>query len=264
MTADGELTVGRAAALLGLTVRTLHHWDEIGLAEPSARSAAGYRLYTDADVERLRRIVVYRELGLGLDEVRSVLDDPATEVVSALRAQQGQLAERIERLSSLSGDLDTMIAAHERGLLLSEEEQTAAFGPAWNPGWPAEARERWGESPQWQQYAERSAARTPDDWKAVAATTAAAERALADALAAGVEPGSPEADELVERHRAAFSAYFPISRSMQVVLGRMYEADASFAAHYDALRPGLASWLRRSIDASARSHGIDPDTAEWE
>lgn len=58
MTREG-LPVGETAAQLGLTVRTLHHWDEIGLARPAARSAAGYRLYTDADLERLRRIVVY-------------------------------------------------------------------------------------------------------------------------------------------------------------------------------------------------------------
>ncbi|WP_368499219.1 MerR family transcriptional regulator [Herbiconiux sp. A18JL235] len=261
---DTELTVGATAAVLGLTVRTLHHWDEIGIARPTSRSAAGYRLYTEADLERLRRIVVYRELGLGLDEVRAVLDDPATDVVSALRAQRAQLAERVERLTALGGELDTMITAHERGIVLSDEEQTAAFGPGWNPSWPAEARERWGDSAEWQQYAERSAGRAPGDWKAVADASAAAERALAEAMAAGVEPGSPEADELVERHRAAFSAYFPISRSKHVVLGRLYEGDPAFAAHYDGLRPGLAAWLRRSIDASARSHGIDPETAEWE
>ena len=264
MSDERELTVGAAAAQLGLTVRTLHHWDEIGLARPTSRSTAGYRLYSEGDLERLRRIVVYRELGLGLDEVRDVLDDPETDVVSALRAQKAQLAERLERLEALDGELDTMIAAHERGIVLSAEEQAAAFGPDWNPSWPAEARERWGDSTQWQQFAERSAGRTPGDWKAVADATGAVERALADALGAGVEPGSAEADELVERHREAFSAYFPISRSRHVVLGRLYESDPSFAAHYDGLRPGLAAWLRRGIDANARSHGIDPETADWE
>ena len=59
------LTVGDTAALIGVTVRTLHHWDEIGLATPSARTPAGYRLYTDADLQRLSRIIAYRETGLG-------------------------------------------------------------------------------------------------------------------------------------------------------------------------------------------------------
>ncbi|MEU1486108.1 MerR family transcriptional regulator [Streptomyces sp. NPDC005752] len=83
-TTDAEgLTVGQVSARLGVTVRALHHWDEIGLARPSVRTTAGYRLYTAGDLERLQRIVVYRELGLGLDRIRAVLDDPAVDVPGA-------------------------------------------------------------------------------------------------------------------------------------------------------------------------------------
>jgi DNA-binding transcriptional MerR regulator len=259
-----DLTVGRAAATLGVTVRTLHHWDEVGLAGPSSRSAAGYRLYDDADLERLRRIVVYRELGLDLEAIRRILEDRSTEVVVALRDQQTRLAERIARLRTLHADLEHMIRAHEHGLLLSEEEQTSAFGPSWDPQWPAEARQRYGENDQWREFAERSATRTAADWHEIADATRAVDQAMADAMDAGVEPGSPAADALVERHRMAFSQYFSLSREMQVCLGRMYEADPGFAAHYEAVHVGLAGWLRQSIDASARSRGIDPDTASWQ
>lgn len=258
-----DLTVGQAAARLRVTVRTLHHWDEIALARPSSRSAAGYRLYAEGDLERLRRIVVYRELGLDLEAIRSVLDDPSAAVVIALRAQQSQLAARIEHLSALGDDLARMADAHEHGLLMTAEEQTATFGPGWNPQWPAEARQLYGDTPEWRHYAERSASRTVDDWQAVADASAAFDQALADAMDAGVEPGSPTADALVEQHREVFSAYFPITRQMQVVLGRVYEADPAYAAHYDGVRTGLASWLRRIIDAGARARGIDPDTATW-
>ena len=260
----GDLTVGQASARLGVTVRTLHHWDEIALAVPSSRSAAGYRLYTEADLERLRRIVVYRELGLGLEAIRNILDDPSATVVVALRAQQDQLAARIDHLTALSEDLSRMVEAHERGLLLTPEEQTATFGPGWNPQWPAEARHLYGDTPEWRQYAERSASRTADDWQAVVDAAGALDEALADAMDAGVQPGSPIADALVEQHRTVFSAYFPITRQMQVVLGRMYDANPEYAAHYDAIHGGLASWLRCIIDASARTHGIDPDAASWQ
>lgn len=259
-----DLTVGQAAARLDVTVRTLHHWDEIALARPSSRSAAGYRLYTEGDLERLRRIVVYRELGLDLEAIRSVLDDPNADVVTALRAQQAQLAARIKHLSKLGDDLARMVDAQERGLLMTVEEQAATFGPGWNPRWPAEARKRYGDTTEWAQYAERSASRTADDWQAIADASAALDQALAGAMDAGVEPGNPAADALVEQHREVFSAYFPITRQMQVVLGRMYEADPAYAAHYDGVRTGLASWLRRIIDASARARGIDPDTATWQ
>ncbi|MFC4493261.1 MerR family transcriptional regulator [Streptomyces ovatisporus] len=261
--ADG-LTVGQVSTSLGVTVRALHHWDEIGLARPSLRTAAGYRLYTACDLERLHRIVVYREIGLGLDRIRTVLDDSPADVSGALRTQRTQVAERIDRLQQLGAGLDRMIDAHERGLLLTVEQQAAIFGPHWNPEWPAQARERYGDTTQWQQYAERSASRSPEEWQAVADAVAGLDRALGEAMDAGVTPGSPEANQLVERHREVFASYFPLTRQMQVCLGRTFEADPGYAAHYDGDRAGLATWFRRIIDASARAHGIDPDTAAWQ
>jgi DNA-binding transcriptional MerR regulator len=259
-----SLTVGEVSTRLGVTVRALHHWDEIGLARPSLRTAAGYRLYTAGDLERLHRIVIYREVGLGLDRIRAILDDSTEDVPGALRAQRTQLAERIDRLQQLSAGLDRMIDAHERGLLLTVEQQAAIFGPRWNPDWPAQARQRYGDTTQWLQYAERSASRGPEEWQAVTDAMAGLERALGDAMDAGVTPGSPEANHLVERHREVFASYFPLTRQMQVCLGRMFEADPAYAAHYDSIRAGLATWLRRIIDASARANGIDPDTATWQ
>ncbi|MFV2113297.1 MerR family transcriptional regulator [Micromonospora sp. LOL_025] len=261
--ADG-LTVGQVSTRLGVTVRALHHWDDIGLARPSLRTTGGYRLYTAGDLERLHRIVVYRELGLGLDGIRAILDDSTADVPGALRAQRTQIAQRIDRLQQLSVGLDRMIAAHERGLLLTAGQQAAIFGPRWDPDSPAQARQRYGDTTQWQQYAERSAFRSPEEWQAVADAVADLDRALADAMDAGVTPGSPQANRLVERHRAVFTSYFPLTRQMQVCLGRMYEADPGFAAHYDGIRAGLATWFRQSIDANARAHDIDPDTATWQ
>ena len=259
-----SLTVGQVAARICVTVRALHHWDEIALARLSSRSTAGYRLYTSADLERLRRIVIYRELGLDLEAIRAILDDPQTDVTSKLRVAHTQLAERIERLQALSGELERMMDAHDHGVLMSADEQAEALGPTWNADWPAQARQRYGDTTQWRQYAERAAGRSSDDWRALAETSRAFDRALSQAMDAGVAAGSREANALVERHRQVFSAYFPISQQMQVCLGRMYEADPAYAAHYDAIRPGLAGWLRSIIDASARSHGVDPDAATWQ
>jgi MerR family transcriptional regulator, thiopeptide resistance regulator len=261
--ADG-LTVGQVSSRLGVTVRALHHWDEVGLARPSLRTAAGYRLYTSDDLERLHRIVVYRELGLGLDGIRAVLDDPTADATAVLRAQRAQVEDRIDRLRRLGTGLDRMIDAHERGLLLTAEQQAAIFGPDWDPDRHAAARQHYGDTPQWRQYAERAAARDPQEWRAVAEAVAGLDSALAAAMDACVAPGSPEADRLVDRHREVFASYFPLTRQMQVCLVRRYEADPGFAAHYDGIRPGLATWFRRIVDAGARAHGIDPDTATWQ
>ncbi|MFM9372288.1 MerR family transcriptional regulator [Streptomyces sp. Da 82-17] len=258
------LTVGQVSGRLGVTVRALHHWDEIGLATPSLRTPAGYRLYTAADLQRLHRIVVYRELGLGLDRIRAVLDDAATDVPGALRAQRAQVTERIERLRELGAGLDRMIDAHERGLPLTAEQQAELFGADWDPQGPARAREVYGDTLQWRQFAEGAAGRDPEEWRALSEATAGLERALADAMDAGVRPGTPDADALVDRHRELFASYFPLTRAMQVCLARRYESDPGFAAHYDAIRPGLSTWFRRAVDASARGHGVDPETARWE
>ncbi|MGX5695676.1 MerR family transcriptional regulator [Agromyces soli] len=257
------VTVGAAARRVGVTVRTLHHWDEIGLASPSHRTTGGYRQYTTQDLERLERIVAYRASGLGLDAVREVLDETTTEIGPTLRAQRAKLAERIEELQRLDERLERMTKAHERGILLDDDEQVELFGDDWDPVRANDARAMWGGSVQWAQFAERSANRTREQWGALSGSLSALQDALGDAVERGVLPGSAEADALVERHRVVFSELFPLSREMQVCLGRMFESDPGFAAHYDGIRPGLASWFRRSIDASARAHGIDPDAAVW-
>lgn len=261
--ADG-LTVGEVSKRLRVTVRALHHWDEIGLARPSLRTPAGYRLYTADDLQRLHRIVVYREIGLGLDKIRSVLDDSGTDVPAELRAQRAQVAERIERLQQLSAGLDRMIAAHEHGVLLSAQQQAEIFGPQWAVDSPAQARQHYGDTTQWRQFAEQSASRSPEDWQAISEAVTDFEHDLAEAMGAGIKPGSSEANELVERHREVFSSYFPLTRQMQVCLGRMFEADPGYAAYYNGIHAGLAIWFRQIIDANARAHNIDPDSATWQ
>lgn len=259
---DG-LTVGAAAEFMGVTVRTLHHWDEIGLASPSVRTRAGYRHYTDEDLQRLHRIVAYREAGLGLNAVREVLDDATAEIGATLREQRSQLAERIRDLKHLDQRLERMTDAHERGILLSDEAQAETFGDDWDAGGARQARTIWGGSMQWAQFAERSASRTREQWRTLYQEMSALQCDLGDALERGIESGSPEANGLVARHREVFSHFFPLTREMQVCLGRMFESDPGFAAHYDGIHAGLSSWFRQIIDESARADGIDPDAAVW-
>ena len=261
---DEDATVGVAADLLGLTVRTLHHWDEIGLASPSRRTAAGYRLYTWDDLERLSRIVAYRDAGLSLDAIRDVLDDATAEITETLREQRAQLAERINDLQQLDERLERMTDAHERGILMSDEEQLEVFGEDWDPQRSRAARVVWGGSRQWAQFAERSARRSKSQWRELSEAMSFLQRDLGDAVARGVEPGSEEADGFVERHRELFSNFFPLTRQMQVCLGRMFEADPGFSSYYNGIGDGLSTWFRQIIDESARHHGIDPDTATWE
>ncbi|MGK5628213.1 MerR family transcriptional regulator [Streptomyces sp. URMC 123] len=261
--ADG-LTVGRAAALVGVSVKTLHHWDAIGLVRPSGRTRAGYRVYSADDIARVHRVLVYRELGLPLAEIGRVLDDPDINPRAHLRRQRSQLVARVARLQSMVHAVDRMLEASRTGMRLTPEEQVALFGADWQPSWVDEAEERWGDTAQWAQYAERAAGMTADDWKRVADATHALNADLAAALRAGTAPGSDEANALAERHRAQLSTYFDCTHAMHACVGRMYVDEPGYADTYEALAPGLTVWLRDTIHANARAHGVDPTTAVWE
>lgn len=258
------LTVGDAAAAVGVTVRTLHHWDAVGLVRPSTRTTAGYRLYAPADVARLRRVVAYRELDVSLEDIPELLDAPGDDAVDALRRHRALLGERIARMERTAHALDRLLDARERGLLLTPAEQVALFGETWDPAWPAEARERWGDTPQWAQYAERSAERTIEDWQDLADTVATLEADLAAACREGVEPASARGLALAERHRASIGAHFDCTPARHVCLARQLVEDDGFRAHYDGLAPGLATWLRTAVEANARSRGVDPAAATWD
>ncbi|WP_026929941.1 MerR family transcriptional regulator [Glycomyces tenuis] len=262
--ASEGLTVGQAAALVGVSVKTLHHWDEIGLVRPGSRTTAGYRVYSGEDIARVHRVLVYRELGFELAAIGRLLDDPDVDAREHLRRQRSQLLERIGRLEHMVGAVDRMLDASRRGLLLTPREQVEIFGDQWRPEWAEEAERRWGDTAQWRQYAERAATMSPLDWKGHAADVDALNAELAAAVRAGLAPGSERAAALAERHRRQLSAYFDCTHSMHVCIGRRYVDEAGFAEYYDAMAPGLTRWLRDAIFANARAHGVDPETAVWE
>ncbi|QKG23963.1 MerR family transcriptional regulator [Actinomadura verrucosospora] len=260
---DG-LTVGRAAALVGVSVKTLHHWDAVGLVRPGGHTAAGYRVYAADDIARIHRVLVYRELGFPLAEIARILDDPSADARDHLRRQRAELERRAGRLREMARAVDRMLDALDSGLRLTPEEQVEIFGADWRPEWVEDARDRWGGSAQWTQYAERAAGMTAQDWKDVAARTEAFNADLAAARRAGAVPGSAEANALAERHRALMATYFDCTHAMHACLGRMFADDPGFAGYYDAVEPGLALWFRDTIFANAETHGVTPATARWE
>lgn len=205
-TTEQDLTIGPAAAALGVSVRTLRHWDDLGILRPAGRAASGYRLYSADDVVRGRRILAYRELGFSLDEVTALLHESAQQTVRRLRERRSAAEAEARRLQAAQDDLDRLADALEQGILLSEADQAEAFGPDWDPQWTREARDRWGGTDAWTEQAERGARRGPEQWARLAQGLAAVEEDLASAFAAGVAPGSSEADELADRHREALSA----------------------------------------------------------
>lgn len=263
-TKDDGLTVGRTAELLGVSVRTLHHWDDIALASPSERTHAGYRVYTADDIARLQRVLVYRELGMPLAQIAEALDDPGTDVAGHLARQRDLLTARISRLQEMVSAVDRLMEVREMDEKLTPQEQARAFGSDWDAEWREEAEDRWGGTADWEKSERRRSQMTADDWKRVGAETEELESALAAAMAAGVEPGSAKANELAERHLTSLDEWMDMTHAKHVLVASGYVADPRFRAHYEKRAEGLADWLRAIIDANARAHGVDPETAAWE
>ncbi|MGI5175860.1 MerR family transcriptional regulator [Dactylosporangium sp. CA-152071] len=125
---EAQLSVGRVAELAGVSVRTLHHYDEIGLVRPSSRTAAGHRAYSAGDVVRLREVLAYRRLGFGLREIADLVDDPATDAVAHLRRLRGLLLDQRDRAAAMVVAIDKELEAREMGISTPPEEQLQAFG----------------------------------------------------------------------------------------------------------------------------------------
>ena len=104
-------TVGQVAETFGVTVRTLHHYDEVGLLHPSERTPAGYRLYTGEDLQRLSTIVVYRRLDFSLEEIGELLDADGAEVIDHLRRQREEVKARLAQMSDLVDAIDRRLEA---------------------------------------------------------------------------------------------------------------------------------------------------------
>jgi len=243
-------TVGRLAEIAGVTVRTLHHYDDIGLLRPSARTSGGYRRYDEQDLERLRLILVYRELGFTLEEIATILADP--DPAAHLRRQHGLLLDRIERLREMVTAIEYLLEAESMGINLTPEEKFEVFGDFDPDAHEAEARERWGGTDAYRESARRTARYTKEDWLAIQAQTADLEQRWVAALDSGVPAESEAAMALAEEHRAQISQHFyECSYEIQVGLAEMYVADPRFRAHYDDQRPGLAQYVHDAIMANA-------------
>lgn len=245
--------VGKVAALSGITVRTLHHYDEIGLLSPSGRTPAGYRSYGDDDLDRLQRILFYRELGLGLEAIAKIVDDPGLDALEHLRRQRTLLRERIGELTRMAESVERVIKAKEIGGALTPEEKFEVFGEFREPeGYAEEAVRRWGETPQW-----RTAAvpLSKEEWIEAEKVRQDWVRRLLDVVDSGATADSDAAMDLAEEHRLLLAAFMgDCDHAMHREVAGMYVTDPvqlGFLVREPDQRPGLAEYLRDAVHANA-------------
>lgn len=258
-------TVGEAARVARVTVRTLHHYDEIGLLVPSDRTASGYRLYSRADLERLQQIRLHQELGFTLDGIAEVLDRPPLDRVRALRTQRDLLEEKIRDTEAIVRAVDRTLAAMEGGGEMSTEEMFEGFEPldgapddvrAHHSEHARETHRRWGETDAYRESMRRARRYAKADWARIKAEAAGTEARMAELMASGADPEGTEATAVAEAMRQHIERWFyPCPPAMHAGLADLYEADARFRAHYDRRAPGLARYAAHAIRANAAKTG---------
>jgi DNA-binding transcriptional MerR regulator len=251
-----SLSVGQVARLSGITVRTLHHYDEIGLLTPGERTHAGYRRYTDADLVRLQQILLYRELGFPLEEIAVILDRPETDELTHLCRQHELLTHRAQRLHDVIAAVERAIQARTMNITLTPEERFEVFGDFEPSDHDAEVERRWGHTDEYAQSRRRMSTYTKADWLELKTEATAINDDLVAALKAGLPADGKHAMDLAERHRGHITRWFyTCPYELHRCLGDMYVDDPRFTATFDALAPGLAGYLRQAIHANARRAG---------
>jgi MerR family transcriptional regulator, thiopeptide resistance regulator len=247
-------TVGQVAKLAGVTVRTLHHYDEVGLLSPSGRTSAGYRRYDDADLERLQLIRYYRELGFPLEEIAAILDDPEVDPAAHLRRQHELLTGQIGKLQEMVAAIELAMEARRMGIQLTPEERFEVFGDFDPDAHAEEAEQRWGGTDAYRESTRRAARYSKEDWLRNKAENEDWGRRVAAIMDSGAPADSPAAMELAEEHRQLISRWFyECSYEIHTGLADMYVADPRFTAYYEKIRPGLAAYLSEAIHANAIS-----------
>jgi DNA-binding transcriptional MerR regulator len=244
---SGLLTVGAVARVAGVTVRTLHHYDAVGLVSPSGRTHAGYRLYAPADLDRLHAVLAYRELGFGLDEIAALLTGDA-DPLTHLRRQHQLVRTRIDHLTRLLGALEKTMEAQMSGLNLTPEERFEVFGEHDPEEHADEARDRWGDTDAYRQSQQRTARYTKDDWLRIKAEAEGVTQRFAELFAAGAPADGPDAAAAVRAHRDHITRWFyDLPPEGQRGLAAMYVEDDRFRRHYDDRAPGLAQYVHDAI-----------------
>ena len=256
-------TVGEVAERFSLTVRTLHHWEAQGLLAPTARSWSNYRLYSAEDCARVQRVVIYRATGMKLMDIKSLLDSRDTAVEHLKRQRESLVAHRRETDAMIEA-LDILLEDAMNDKTLTVEEIGEILGKANFAAHQSEAEERYGDTDDWRESRERTASWRSADWRQNAERFQDIECRMIGAIRDGAAPDSERAAGLVEEHREALSAFFPVTPAKHYIMSRGYIHDERFRDHYDSQQVGFAQWLADALEHVARQQGVDIESPTWE
>ncbi|MBC1227249.1 MerR family transcriptional regulator [Listeria booriae] len=245
-----EYTVQKLAKLAGVSTRTLRYYDEIGILKPARINSSGYRIYGQNEVDRLQQILFYREMNVGLDKIKAILEQPDFDETEALKTHRAQLLDKRKQLDELIRNVEKSIAHSERRITMTDQEKFEGFKQKMidenEEKYGTEIREKYGDN-----KINKSNAKLKGMSEAeMERVNRLAETILVE-LAEAFETGDPageKAQEVAAMHKEWLSTYWDTySKEAHAGLAQMYVDDERFTAYYDKDQPGLAAFLRDAI-----------------
>ncbi len=237
------MRVGDLARATGLTVRALHHYDELGLVVPSGRTPAGHRVYGADDVRRLYQVVALRRLGFALGEIRDVLDGTSYDPRDTVRRHLAETDERIAHERALRDRLAHLLDVLDKGAepttddLLHAVEATTMSEQYYTPEQRADlARRAEAMGPE-------GMAKAQQDWVDLYAS-------LDELREAGVDPADERVQALAAKARSLLEAFTGGDPAMYASLKKMYETEGAEKASRGMVTPERAAYLQAAMDAS--------------
>jgi MerR family transcriptional regulator, thiopeptide resistance regulator len=237
-------TVKQLSSLAGISPRTLHYYDEIGLLEPSSVGKNGYRYYGDAALIRLQQILFYRELDLSLNEIKLIVGSPDFDVLEALQTHKQALGRRVERLNRLVMTIEDTILHIKGEKEMSRKQLFAAFTEEEEKKYSAEAEQMYdpvivqASHKKWKSY-------TKSDKERIADEGNAAYEAIAASIPLGAS--SPQAQAGVELWRRHMDYFWTPNPDQLIGLAEIYNTDARFKANFDKIDPQLAEFMLEAV-----------------
>lgn len=241
-----RLSVGEAARLFDVSVRTLRYYDEIGLLKPSEVSPSGYRYYDSDAIETLQQIMFYRELQMPLDEIAAILNDPGHNRRQALERHMELLLLRRKRLDSLVTLVDKTLNGDDTEMDIENSKNAHKELEHTRGKYAAEAKERWGSTEAYKESEKKHAGYTPEDELQIAAEAEEIFKAFAASI--GAAPESAAVQELVLRWQNHITkSHYACTKEILSCLGEMYVEDTRFTENIDRYGEGTAKLMSEAI-----------------
>jgi DNA-binding transcriptional MerR regulator len=237
-------TVKQLSKLAGVTPRTLHHYDAIGLLKPSRVGDNGYRYYGEESLLRLQQILFYRELDIPLEDIKKILGRRDFDVLGALRSHKDALKKQVTRLNRLIQTVDNTINHLKGNTIMSEKSYFEGFSEEEQEKYAQEAEEI---------YDPESVRESNRKWKAYSAakkeSIMAEGKAVYTDMIAAMPKGaaSAEVQAIVERWRRHLEYFWTPNLDQLVGLANGYNDDPRFKANFDQMHPGLAEFMREAV-----------------